>query len=246
MSQFPGNSFGFPRRDSTLDYQSNADSALMARFFNTVYAWMSAGLAITALVAWSVANSPSLQQWAVNRPAMIVAFIVEMGLVITISGAINRINAEVATALFMLYSAINGFVLSSVFLIYTGASLAGTFVVTAGAFGVMSLYGYVTKRDLTRIGSLLFMALIGLVIASFVNLFWANSLLYWGITYVGVLIFVGLTAFDTQRLRMVAAQTGGDPRLANRMAIVGSLMLYLDFINLFLLLLRLMGNNRRD
>ena len=140
----------------------------------------------------------------------------------------------------------NGFVLSILVLKYTAASLGGTFVVTAGAFGAMSLFGYVTKRDLTRLGSLLLMALIGVVLASIVNIFWANSLLYWGITYVGVLVFVGLTAYDTQKLRYVASQTAGDPQLAARMAIVGSLMLYLDFINLFLLMLRLMGNNRRD
>jgi FtsH-binding integral membrane protein len=140
----------------------------------------------------------------------------------------------------------NGFVLSGLFLIYRVQSLGATFVVTAGVFGVMSLYGYVTKRDLTRLGSLLFMALLGIILASLVNIFVHSSLLDWGVTYAGVLIFVGLTAYDTQRLRGVAAQTANNAQLANRMAIVGSLMLYMDFINLFLLILRAMNNSRRD
>jgi hypothetical protein len=116
--------------------------------------------------------------------------------------------------------------------------------VTAGTFAAMSIYGYTTRRDLTRLGSLLFMALIGLILASVINIFFASSLLYWGVTYAGVLIFVGLTAYDTQRLREVAAQTGSNPALANRLAVVGSLVLYLDFINLFLLLLRVLGDRR--
>jgi uncharacterized protein len=216
----------------------------MGKFFNAVYAWMSAGLAITALVAYSVATVPSLRQWVSSGPVLIVAFIAELGLVFAISGAINRIGVAVATAMFILYSALNGIMLSGLVWHYTTASLGGTFVITAGVFGAMSLYGYTTKRDLTRIGSLLFMALIGLVLATFVNIFWHSPLLYWGITYAGVLIFVGLTAYDTQRLRELATQTMGDSRMASRIAVVGSLMLYLDFINLFLLLLRLMGNRR--
>jgi FtsH-binding integral membrane protein len=205
---------------------------------------MAAGLALTAVVAWAVADSPSLTAVARNGLVLIAAFVVELGLVIAISGAINRISAATATALFMLYSAINGFVLSMLVWSYSHTSLGGTFAVTAGTFAAMSVYGYTTKRDLTRIGSLLFMALFGIIIASVVNFFFASSLLYWGITYVGVLIFVGLTAYDTQKLRVIATQTSGNPALASRRAIVGSLLLYLDFINLFLLLLRLMGNRR--
>jgi uncharacterized protein len=242
MSRYPQNSFGFPRQ-SVVDYQSNVDTVVMGKFFNAVYAWMCAGLGVTALVAWSTANSPDLRSMA-QSPAVLLAFVVELGLVFVISGAINRINAAVATSLFMVYSALNGFVLSGLFLRYSMDSLGGTFLITAGAFGVMSLYGYVTKADLTRLGSLLFMALIGIVLASLVNIFLHSSLLYWGVTYLGVLVFVGLTAYDTQRLKMIAAQTANNPALANRMAVVGSLMLYLDFINLFLMLLRLMGNRR--
>jgi len=246
MTRITNDPFGFQRDPFSPGNMANLDASVESKFFTMVYMWMSAGLAVTAGVALAIANTPSLRAWAMSGPVLIVSFLVEFGLVIAISGAINRISAAVATAMFILYSAINGFVLSVVFLMYTSASLGGTFIVTAGAFGAMSLYGYVTKRDLTRLGSLLFMALIGLVLASLVNLFWHNSMLYWIVTYTGVLIFVGLTAFDTQRLRAVATQTQNDPRLASRMAVVGSLVLYLDFINLFLLLLRLMGNRRDD
>ena len=147
-----------------------------------------------------------------------------------------RVNAALA--------AINGLTLSVIFLAYTLSSIAGTFFATAGTFGAVSVYGFVTKRDLTRLGSLLFMALIGFLIASVINIFWANSTLYWIITYAGVAIFVGLTAYDTQRLRAIAIATANDPRMAARYAINGALTLYLDFINLFLLLLRLMGDRR--
>ncbi len=244
MSQFPNSPFGSSTRPSSLQYQSNADALTVAQFFNAVYAWMAAGLGLTAVVAWAVNDSPSLREMSRNPLILIVAFVVEIGLVMTISGAINRLSASTATVLFMVYAAINGFVLSMLVERYTATSLGGTFLVTAGTFGAMSMYGYVTKADLTKLGSLLFMALIGLILASVVNMFFASSLLYWGITYAGVLIFVGLTAYDTQRLRMVAEQTATNPQLAGRLAVVGSLMLYLDFINLFLLMLRLMGNRR--
>jgi FtsH-binding integral membrane protein len=137
-----------------------------------------------------------------------------------------------------------GVTLSVVFAIYTKTSIATCFVETAGMFGAMSLYGYVTKRDLTRLGSLLTMALIGIIIASLVNMFLANSALYWIISYVGVAVFVGLTAFDTQQLKVFAMQNVSNPGAANRMAIVGSLTLYLDFINIFMMLLRIMGDRR--
>jgi FtsH-binding integral membrane protein len=244
MSRYPNGPFNFRPAGSTLGYESNVDSVTQSRFFNAVYAWMSTGLALTAVVAWAVANSPVFHPLATSFPLLIVAFIAELGLVMAISGAINRINASVATALFLLYAALNGFTLSILFARYSLPSLGGTFLVTAGTFAAMSVYGYTTRRDLTRLGSFLFMALIGLVIASVVCMFVASSLLYWGITYAGVLIFVGLTAYDTQRLREVATQTGDNPAMASRLAVVGSLVLYLDFINLFLLLLRVLNDRR--
>jgi FtsH-binding integral membrane protein len=148
---------------------------------------MASGLALTALVAWAVANSPVFQPLAHNLPVVVIAFIAELGLVMAISGAINRINASVATTLFMLYAALNGFTLSILFQRYSLPSLGGTFIVTAGTFAAMSVYGYTTRRDLTQLGSLLFMALIGIILASVINVFFASSLLYWGVTYAGVL-----------------------------------------------------------
>jgi uncharacterized protein len=146
--------------------------------------------------------------------------------------------------MFMLYSALNGLTLAVIFILYTGASLVTTFAVTAGMFGAMSVYGFVTKRDLTRFGSLLFMALIGLILATIVNIFWANPVFYWIITYAGVLVFVGLTAYDTQMLKQIAVQTAHNPAMAARYAIVGALRLYLDFINLFLFMLRILGDRK--
>lgn len=240
MSQYPG-PFGAPRE---LDYQSRIGTSTVSRFFNAVYAWMAAGLALTAVVAWWVSTQPQLMQSIFRGPAMIILFIAEIALVITVSRAINKIGTAAATALFMLYAALNGLTLSALFIVYANASLASAFIVTAGTFGACSVYGMVTKRDLTALGSFLFMALIGLIIASVVNIFFASSILYWLVTYAGVLIFVGLTAYDTQKLKMIAIQTENAPELAARLSVVGALSLYLDFINLFLFILRLMGNRR--
>jgi hypothetical protein len=201
-------------------------------------------LALTALVAWWVSTQPQLMRSLFHGPTLIVLFIVEIALVVVVSRAINRIGSGAATALFMLYAALNGLTLSAIFLVYANASLASAFIVTAGTFGACSVYGFVTKRVLTAMGSFLFMALIGLIIASVVNMFFASSMLYWLVTYAGVLIFVGLTAYDTQKLKMIAIQTENSPEMAARLSVVGALSLYLDFINLFLFILRLMGNRR--
>ena len=242
MSRFP--SPQNPSRSYGLDYSSVGDRSAVASFFNNVYAWMSAGLALTAVVAWYVSSNQALFGWLYGTGIWIGLFVLQLVLVFTISAAVNRLSPTAATALFLLYAALSGLTFSVVFLAYTFSSIAGTFFATAGTFGAMSIYGYVTKRDLTRLGSLLFMALIGLIIASVVNIFWANSTMYWVITYAGILIFVGLTAYDTQRLREVAIATANDPRMAARYAINGALTLYLDFINLFLMLLRILGDRR--
>jgi FtsH-binding integral membrane protein len=239
------NPFGggaYPR--DTIGYESRADSATVVTFFNTVYAWMASGLALTAAVAWWVSTRPDIAQQVFRGPVLIGLFIAEIILVMTVSAAVERISATTATVLFMLYAALNGLTLSVIFMLYKHASLAGAFAVTAGTFGAMSVYGMVTKRDLTRMGSILFMALIGVVIASVVNMFMANSTLEWIITYAGVLIFVGLTAYDTQMLRHIAIQTADNPARSARYAVTGALRLYLDFINLFLFILRIMGNRR--
>lgn len=242
MSQMP-NQFNAYRGEE-LQYESNVNSVSVGQFFNTVYAWMATGLALTAVVAYYVSTQYNVMRSVFQPGVILVLFLVEIGLVIGLSSAIHKINSSLATVLFLVYSAINGVTLSAIFLIYTKASLISAFAVTAGMFGAMSAYGFVTKRDLTAMGSMLFMALIGLIIASVVNAFWANSTLYWIISYAGVLIFVGLTAYDTQKLRGIAMQTGQDREMSNRMAIYGALTLYLDFINMFILLLRIMGNRR--
>ncbi len=241
MSSLP-NPFG-TASSSTLGYESRTDSTAVVQFFNTVYAWMASGIALTALVAWWVSTQPQLAD-IFRGPTRWVLLIVQIGLVVAIVGAVNKISAGVATALFMLYSALMGLTLSVIFSLYAAPVIATTFAVTAGMFAAISIYGFVTKRDLTRLGSLLFMALIGLVLASIVNIFWANSTLYWIVTYAGVLIFVGLTAYDTQKLKLIAGQTADNPSMAARMAIVGALTLYLDFINLFLFMLRILGDRR--
>ncbi len=243
MSRYP-NPFSSGARSGPLGYESRTDSVTLVQFFNSVYAWMASGIALSAVVAWWVSTQPGVMQQVFRGPALIILFLVEIGLVMTISWAVNKISAGVATALFMLYSALNGLTLSVIFLVYTNASLVTTFAVTAGTFGAMSVYGFVTKRDLTKLGSLLFMALIGLILATIVNMFWANSILYWIITYAGVLIFTALTAYDTQMLKQIAMETADNPSMAARYAIVGALRLYLDFINLFLFMLRILGDRK--
>ncbi len=243
MTQMP-NPFGAGRADE-LGYESRVGTSTVARFFNAVFAWMAAGLALTAVVAWWVSTRPDLMQTIFRGPVILLLLIAELALVFTISAAINKIGAGAATALFLLYSALNGLTLSAIFVVYAHATLAGAFIVTAGMFGAMSLWGFITRTDLSRMGSILFMALIGLILASIVNIFFASSALYWIITYAGVAIFCGLTAYDTQRLRMIAVQTQGDPALAARLSVNGALMLYLDFLNLFLFILRIMGGSNR-
>jgi hypothetical protein len=228
---------GFSAFDSSV-----ASSPAVISFFNAVYGWMAAGLGVTALTAWLVARDINSFAAALGGPMLIGLFVAQIILVMVISGAIHRINANVATVMFLVYSALNGVTLSGIFLVYAHATLAGAFLVTAVTFGAVSLYGMVTQRDLSRFGSLFLMLLIGIVLASFVNIFFASPGLYWLITYGGVFLFVALTAYDTQRLKALAMQTSGDTAMAARMSVVGALRLYLDFINLFLFLLQILGN----
>ena len=239
MARMP-NPFG-TSRPYEMQYEPRADAATVARFFNAVYAWMAAGLALTAVVAWWVSTRPDLMAQIFRGPVVIGLVIAQLALVWTISAATQRLSTAVATGLFLLYSALNGLTLSVLFLAYPHATLGSAFVITAGMFGAMSVFGFVTKRDLSGLGSLLFMALIGLILASIVSLFWRNSMLTTIINYAGVLIFVGLTAYDTQRLKEIAVATAGDPAAAARYSVNGALTLYLDFINLFLFLVRILG-----
>lgn len=211
-----------------------------------VYGWMSCGLLLTAFVAWYASCSEKIMSFVFSSQITFFGLIIaQLVLVFVISGMVNRLRGKVATGLFMLYSTLTGLTLSSVFLIYTGSSIFGTFTVSAGMFGSMSAYGYLTGRDLTGVGSMLFMALIGLVLASLANVWLKSSGFATVISYVGVLIFVGLTAYDTQKLKNIGAQLAAeDCDNFHKQSIVGALTLYLDFINLFLMLLRVFGNRR--
>ena len=211
---------------------------------NQAFLWMTGGLGLTALVALYVSQSLSLQNLVFGNGLVFFGLIIaELILVFVISGAINRLSPGTATLLFILYAAMNGLTLSFVFLAYTSVSIAAAFFITAGMFGVMSLYGYTTKRDLTGIGSLAIMALIGVILASIVNIFLASSALYWAITYLSVIIFVALTAYDVQRIKRWSLSVDpNDASTIQRFGILGALRLYLDFINLFLSILRITGS----
>jgi hypothetical protein len=212
-----------------------------------VYLWMALGLFVTAGVAWTFASSEPLLRLILNRPIFIGALIAEFVVVVAFSALVNRVSPAVATLLFFFYAALNGVTMSIIFLVYTSSSIAFSFLATGAMFGAMTIVGYTTKADLSRFGSLLFMGLIGLIIASVINIFLASSALYWIISFVGVALFVGLTAYDTQWIKNATAQAlmAGDPQLEARVGVRGALRLYLDFINLFLMILRIAGGRRR-
>lgn len=219
--------------------------AEQASFMSRVYGWMSGALIVTGLVAYWVSITPEVLEIVFSSKlvfyGLLLAEILCVGYIVA---AINKISASTATAIFVGYSVLNGLTLSVIFLAFTMASIASTFFITAGTFGVMSLYGYYTKRDLTSIGNLAFMALIGLIIASIVNLFVHNEMLYWITTYAGVLIFVALTAYDTQKIKQMNVIGNEGTEEDHKEAIIGALTLYLDFINMFLYLLRIFGNRK--
>ena len=207
-----------------------------------VYVWMTMALAITGFTAYGVATSPGILEAIYTNPILFWGLIIaEFALVIGVSAAINKLSLTVATLMFILYSVINGALMSYIFLAYTTTSVATVFFITAGTFGVMALIGYTTKVDLSSMGKILFMALIGLVIATVVNLFVKSDGLTMILSYVGVLIFVGLTAYDTQKIKQMLLQAPDAGEGAQKLALLGALTLYLDFINLFIYLLRILG-----
>ena len=228
----------------SVQYSESTMAAEQQRFMVRVYNWMTAGLVVTAGVAYSIATSPTLVQAIANPWILFPLIIAQLGLVFWLASRVMQMSAAQATGVFMLYSALTGVTLSFVFLAYTAASLTSTFLVTAGTFGAMSFYGYTTKRDLTAMGSFLFMGLIGIIIASLVNFFLQSPMIYWLVTYAGVLIFVGLTAYDTQKIKEMNILGNEGTEEDTKEAVRGALTLYLDFINLFLMLLRVMGNRR--
>ena len=210
-----------------------------------VFVWMALALVITGVTAYGVATTPSLLIAIVTNKAIFWGLIIaELALVFAVSGAINRLSLATATLLFVLYSVVNGATLSVIFLAYSMPAIIQTFFITAGTFGVMALVGYTTKTDLTSLGKLLFMALVGLVIATVVNMFVGSTGFDYILSYVGVLIFVGLTAYDTQKIKQMCMQAPDAGEHMQKLALLGALSLYLDFINLFLYLLRIFGNNK--
>jgi FtsH-binding integral membrane protein len=214
-------------------------------FMRGVYLWMSAGLAVTALLAYFTITAFSLLELAQHRYVLFGLMIAQLILVFAISAAINRMSAFVATALFLLYSALNGVTIAPLLLIYTRESVFQAFLTAAGMFGAMSVYGMVTKRDLTGMGSFMMMGLFGILIAMLVNMFVQSSAFSLGISILGVFIFLGLTAYDTQNLRNMGESAPADDAAAvQRGTILGALKLYLDFINIFIFLLRIMGDRR--
>lgn len=231
-----------------VDSLRNKDYAMSTAFpalMRKVFVWMTLALAITGLTAYGVATSPAILSLIFSSKVTFFGLIIaEFALVFAISGAINRLSLSTATLLFILYSVINGATLSSIFFAFSVATIGKVFFITAGTFGAMALVGYTTKTDLTSMGKLLFMALLGIIIASVVNMFVGSSGLDLILSYVGVLVFVGLTAYDTQKIKQMCQAAPDAGESAQKLALIGALSLYLDFINLFLYLLRIFGNNR--
>lgn len=231
----------------SIPFESPQAQILVNTFIRSVYNWMAIGLALTGVVAFYVSNSPSIQQLIFgNRLVFFGLIIGELALVFSLAARVNKMQASTATGLFVLYAALNGATLSSIFLVYTQASITSTFFICAATFVACSVFGMTTKRDLTSMGGFLMMGLIGIIIASLVNMFLRSSGMSMIISYVGVIVFVGLTAYDTQKLKTMALDqpAGLGAGVIRKGAILGALSLYLDFINLFLMLLRIFGSTR--
>ncbi len=211
------------------------------RFMTKVFGWMTLGLGVTGVVAWYVFSSGLL--WSIV-PYIWPIFLVELAIVFGLSLGIRKMSAPVAMGAFLFYALLNGLTLSTIFAMYTMASIANVFFITTTTFGFMFVYGWTTKKDLTSMGSLAFMGLIGLIIASVVNVFFHNPMMTLIISCIGVLVFVGLTAWDAQKLKTMSAYGFTSEEAENKTSIIGALVLYLDFINLFIYLLRLLGNRR--
>ncbi len=231
--------------DYSQAYMGDRTLAIQNEFLRRVYVWMAMGLGLTALVSLYVSGNQAFVNFLFGNQILFFALLIgELGLVIALSAAINRIQASTAVLMFFIYAGLNGVIFSFIFLVYTAASIATTFFITAGTFAGMSIYGYTTKRDLTAWRSFLFMGLIGIIIAAVVNMFLHSAAIYWVVTFGGVIVFVGLTAYDTQNIKQLAMQGFGDEQTERKGAVIGALRLYLDFINLFLMLLRLFGQRR--
>lgn len=222
---------------------SDARKVVLSEFMRGIYSWMAIGLGVTAVVAYLTASSQTMINFVFNTSGVIWGLIIaELALVIILVAAVNKLSAAVATLMFLVYSALNGLTLSSIFLVYKIGSVTSVFFICAAMFAALSLWGMFTKRDLGPMGAFLFMGLIGILLALIVNIFIQSSAMQFVISVVGVIVFAGLTAYDTQKLRyMGETMPSGDATVVRRGVILGALTLYLDFINLFLMLLRLFG-----
>jgi FtsH-binding integral membrane protein len=237
MSNFPDG-----KQPAWISASAADTNTQVQSFIRSVYAWMFGGLLLTAAAAWWVVQSPAMQQLIFGNRAMPwVLMAAELGLVIYLSFRITKMSPGAAASTFLVFALLNGLTLSSIFFVYQMPDIFLAFATSAGMFGAMSVYGMVTKRDLTSWGSFFFMGLIGIIICSVVNIFLKSSALGYAISFIGVFVFLGLTAYDTQKLKSYATA----PELRENLAVYGALALYLDFINLFLMLLRLFGGNRR-
>jgi FtsH-binding integral membrane protein len=224
-------------------YVARTDTLEQASFFPRVYGWMAVGLLVSAAASVALLGSPQALKFVYGSRFVFFGLILgELGLVFYLSARVMSMSSAAAKGAFVAFAALNGITLASIFLVYTTASIASTFVVSAATFGATSAYGMVTKRDLSGFGSFVVMGLFGIIIASVVNLFLKNEAVYWITTYIGVFVFIGLTAYDTWKLKKISVSATGEA--AGNLAILGALTLYLDFVNLFLMLLRLFGKRR--
>lgn len=222
-------------------------SSVYAKLMQNVYSWMCLALVITGMTAWLVGHNFTLQQIIFGNSGLFYGLMIgEFLLVVALSGAINKLSLTTAGIMFGLYSIVNGLTLGTIFMVYTESSIAQAFFISAGTFGGMSILGYTTKKDLSTMGRILIMALIGLIIAIVVNIFFGSSILDFAISVVGLIIFIGLTAYDTQKIKemLIEAQQYGVTDQTSKIALLGSLSLYLDFINIFLYVLRLFGDRK--
>jgi FtsH-binding integral membrane protein len=234
---------GWENRMQARSYDQAAIDAGLRQYMLSIYNYMTIGLAITGVVAFMVAQSPEAMHVIFGTPLKWVVMLAPLGFVFLFSARIHTMSAQTAQMVFWAFAAVMGLSMASIFMVFTGTSIARVFFITASAFGATSLYGYTTKADLTKMGSFMFMGLIGIVLASLVNLFLASSALQFAISVIGVVVFVGLTAYDTQRLKELYAE-GYDQDSLGRIKIMGALTLYLDFINLFTMLMQLFGSSR--
>jgi FtsH-binding integral membrane protein len=240
MSNLPG---GYEHE--TLEYSTETDSRMMVQFFNTVYAWMAVGLALTAVVAYLCSNTPAITGLLFSNKFLPVAIVLGLfALAWFVQSQIMNLSLGMATALYLTYCAVMGALISWIFIVYPVQTLLAAFLVTGGVFGVFSIVGFVIKKDLTAFGPILGITLLGLFATSILNVFIANNALSWVVTYGVLLVSIGITVWKTQELKMFAHASAGQGEVASKMAIIGSLILYITFINLFLSILRIMGGRR--